>query len=88
MSKIEATPRYRAGIDTPLGVIFRDFTTRKTGTVIVTESILAAVARTERLNPAECELLTVVDLETGRLLWSGTGVPPLAPEASEAPEAA
>jgi hypothetical protein len=86
--EIQATPRYRAGLDTPLGVIFRDFTTRKTGTVIVTDSIVAAVARTERLNPSECELLTVIDLDTGALLWSGAEgsqgaqVPPLAPEAA------
>lgn len=59
---------YRAAVDGPLGMTFHDFTT-KGGGVIVTDRVVKEVAEVMGLDPAECELVTITDKETGALLW-------------------
>src|SRR4051812_45719800 len=67
------SPRYRAAVDTPLGVEFRDFYSKGHG-VIVTERVLEKVAADLGFKPEECELVTITDNKTGDVLWPKAAV--------------
>lgn len=62
-------PRYRAGVDTPVGVTFHDFYAFGKGNAIVTETVEKKIAEVMGFKPSEVELVTVTDNETGALLW-------------------
>lgn len=61
--------RYNVGLDTPLGVIFQTVKSAGTGSVFVVERFRDAVAKAAGFEPEECEVVTIEDLETGKLIW-------------------
>lgn len=66
---LESKPRYRAAVDTPLGVTFHDFYALGKGPYIVAETVERKIAEVMGFKPSEVELVTVTDNETGKLLW-------------------
>ena len=54
--------------DTPLGVQLATLEAKGNG-VIVTERCVERFAELHGWTPDECELLTIVDAATGRLMW-------------------
>jgi hypothetical protein len=61
--------RYRAVVETPSGLTARDFDGKTGRGVLVTDSILKAVAEAEGFNADECELVMVTRLEDGKVLY-------------------